>query len=417
MSQSELPSGKKAEEEAEEEAGPELPQAGDLPETVHLIEAGGKRIYLLGTAHISAKSVEEAEELIRLVEPDSVCVELCEARRQSLARADSWREMDILQVIRKKQASVLLAQLILSAFQRKLGDQLGIKPGMEMIRAMETAKECGAELVMADRNIRVTLLRTWRGLGWWDKMKLLSQLIATLVVKPQLEEHEIEEMKKHDVLTQVMETFSQAFPRAKVTLIDERDIYLAEKIRTAPGKNIVAVVGAGHLRGIKERLAAGGATDLEPLMKIPKANRVLFYLQWLIPLLVVGLIGYGFTMADADVSWRMVQVWVLANGILAALGTALALAHPLTVLTAFLAAPLTSLNPMVAAGWVAGLCEAMVRKPRVRDFENLSDDITTIGGFWRNGITRILLVVVLANVGSSIGTFVGLPIMSSMLSG
>jgi pheromone shutdown protein TraB len=131
--------------------------------------------------------------------------------------------------------------------------------------------------------------------------------------------------------------------------------------------------------------------------------------------IVIGLIGYGFFQADAQVSWQMIKIWVLANGILAAAGAALALAHPLTIASAFLAAPLTSLNPLVAAGWVAGFCEAVVHKPKVRDFENLPADITTLRGFWRNGITRILLVVALANLGSSVGTFVGIPLMSSLL--
>ena len=385
-------------------------------QNVHTLEIEGKRVVLVGTAHLSTQSADEVEEVIGQVGPDAVCVELCEARHQSLMRPESWREMDILQVIRKKQATALLAHMILASFQRRLGDRLGIKPGAEMVRAIEVAGRTGAQLVLADRNIQVTLLRTWRRLGWLDKFKLLSQLLFTLVVTPELDEKEIEELKNRDVLSQVMEAFSKAFPRAKETLIDERDVYLSEKIRSAPGESVVAVVGAGHVKGILERLTGGsGPVDLDPLLVIPPRSRVIFWLQWVIPLLVVGLIGYGFYSADAAVSWEMVKIWVAANGILAAVGTALAFAHPLTIATAFVAAPVTSLNPLIAAGWVAGLCEAWVNKPKVRDFENLPGDIASVRGFWKNGITRILLVVVLANVGSSIGTFIGIPLMSSLL--
>jgi pheromone shutdown-related protein TraB len=391
-------------------------KSSGFSENVHLVEVEGKQVYLVGTAHLSSQSADEVAEVIENVRPDAVCVELCESRFQAITRPDSWREMDIIQIVRKKQATALLAHMILASFQRRMGDRLGIKPGAEMVRAIEAADKTGAELVLADRSIQVTLLRTWRKLGWWDKMKLATHLIFSMVVTPELDEKEVEALKSQDVLSQVMEAFSSAFPRAKVTLIDERDVYLCEKIRTAPGKSVVAVVGAGHVEGMLGRLASGeGAVDLEPLKVIPPGSRLMYLLQWLIPLLVLGLIGYGFYAMDAEVSWQMVQIWVLANGILAALGAALALAHPLTIVTAFVAAPLTSLNPMVAAGWVAGLCEAWINKPKVRDFESLPSDIGSLKGFWKNSITRILLVVALANLGSSIGTFVGIPLMTSLL--
>ena len=383
---------------------------------LHTLTIDGKTIHLLGTAHVSAKSADEAEALIERIKPDSVCVELCEARHRSITNPDSFREMDIIQVVRKKQATMLLAHLVLSSFQRRMGENLGIKPGAEMVRAMEAADRTGAELVLADRDIQITLRRTWRQLGWWDKMKLLTHLAMTIVSTPKMDEAEIEALKQQDMLSQVMEAFSSAFPKAKVTLIDERDRFLAEKIRQAPGKKVVAVVGAGHLKGILERLRnTPGGENLEEISVVPPAGVGFRVLQWGIPLLVIGLIGYGFYSADASVSWEMIKIWVLANGILSALGAALALAHPLTILVAFLAAPITSLNPMVAAGWVAGLCEAVVHRPRVADFEKLPEDIVTFRGFWRNGITRILLVVALANLGSSIGTLVGLPLMSSLL--
>jgi pheromone shutdown-related protein TraB len=383
---------------------------------VHTLPLGERTLYLVGTAHISARSADEVREVIARVRPDAVCVELDEARRKALADREAWREMDLVQIVRRKQASMLLAHLILASFQRRLGEQLGIRPGAEMVAAMEAAQAAGAELVLADREIQITLRRTWGALRWWDKVRLAGQLVFTVIASPHISEEEIEALKEQDMLSQVMERFARAFPRVHAPLIAERDIYLAEKIRTAPGRTVVAVVGAGHVAGILERLRAGGPpAELAPLLTLPPRGRVLWSLQWVVPLLVFGLIGYGFFAVDASVSLQMVQVWVLANGLLAALGALLALAHPLTILCAFVAAPITSLNPMIAAGWVAGLCEAALRRPRVRDFESLPNDIGTVRGFWRNGITRILLVVALANLGSSIGTFVGLPLMTRLL--
>jgi pheromone shutdown-related protein TraB len=321
-----------------------------------------------------------------------------------------------VQVVRRKQAAMLLAHLVLAAFQRRLGEQLGIRPGAEMLQAVASAQAVGAELVLADREIQVTLRRTWASLRWWDKLRLLGQLMALVVASPSISAEEIEQLKEKDMLSQVMDTFARAFPRAHGPLIRERDVYLAEKIRAAPGRRVVAVVGAGHVPGILAHLRAGGPpAALAPLEALPPRGRVLWALQWGVPALVLGLIVYGFFAVSAQVSLQMIQVWVLANGILAALGALLALGHPLTILTAFVAAPITSLNPMIAAGWVSGLCEALLRRPKVRDFEALPGDIVHISGFWRNRITRILLVVALSNVGSSIGTFVGLPLMTRLL--
>ena len=396
-----------------------LPTAGGpapLPESVHTLQLAGRTLYVLGTAHISARSVEEVREVIAQVRPDTVCVELDAARHKALAEQEAWREMDIVQVVRRKQASMLLAHLILAAFQRRLGAQLGVRPGAEMIQALESARESGAELVLADREIQITLRRTWGALRWWDKLRLLGQLMVLVVASPAISAEEIEQLKEKDMLSQVMDTFARTFPRAHRPLISERDVYLAEKIRAAPGRCVVAVVGAGHVAGILAHLESGAApADLAPLCTLPPRGKVLRAVQWAVPVAVLGLIGYGFFAVSAHASLQMIKVWVLANGILSALGAMAALGHPLTIATAFVAAPITSLNPLIAAGWVAGLCEALLRRPKVRDFEALPGDIVTLGGFWRNRITRILLVVALANLGSSIGTFVGLPLMTRLL--
>ncbi|MCZ6553742.1 MAG: TraB/GumN family protein [SAR324 cluster bacterium] len=395
---------------------PPEPQPVPAGENIREIQLEGKRVHLVGTAHISARSVQEVTEVIDRVQPDTVCVELCAARLQSLMHPDAWREMDLFQVVRQKRATVLLANLILASFQRRLGEKLGVKPGAEMVAAVERAEAIGAELVLADREIQITLRRTWGQLRWWDKFKLAVQLPLSLVAAPALSEEDVEKLKTQDMLSQVMEEFARAFPRAKAVLIDERDRYMAHKIRQAPGETVVAVVGAGHLKGIVERIHEPTTdADMEPLREIPRKAPYTRAIQWAIPALVIGLIAYGFTTSDAEVSWEMVKIWFVANGLLAGLGAALAFAHPLTILTAVLAAPLTSLNPMVAAGWVAGLAQAFARKPKVRDFESLPTDITSLRGFWSNSVTRILLVVALANLGSTLGTFISIPLMTALL--
>ena len=388
-----------------------------LPATVTTIPLGSRTLHIIGTAHISQRSVEDVRETIALIKPDTVCVELDEARHKALMNKEAWREMDLVQVIRKKQATLLLTHLVLSAFQRKLGEHLGIQPGAEMACAVESTREAGAELVLADRDIRTTLRRTWARLGWMDKFRLAYQFLGALVLPPDMDAVEIEQLKEKDMLSQVMETFAREFPRAKEVLIDERDTWLSDRILTAPGQTVVAVVGAGHVPGILRHMSQHPEpVDLKPLAVIPPPGLLGRALGWGIPLLVLGLIGYGFTVGQAAVSLDMILVWVLATGSLAALGTAAALGHPLSILSAFLAAPLTTLHPLLAAGWVAGLVEALVRRPRVRDFESLPTDMVTLRGFWRNGITRILLVVVLANLGATVGVLIGIPLMTRLLS-
>jgi pheromone shutdown-related protein TraB len=287
-----------------------------------------------------------------------------------------------------------------------------------MLAAIEAGEAVGARLVMADRSIQVTLRRTWARLGFWNKSKLLAEVLALLVASPDISEREIEALKEQDMLSQVMEQFAAAFPQAKVALIDERDTVLAHYIRTAPGARIVAVVGAGHQQGIVERLRSEAPPrDIAPLLEVPPAGWGATALQWGIPALIVGLIAWGFVSGGAGVSLNMAKWWILVTGSMAALGALLALPHPLTVVSAFLAAPLTTLHPLLAAGWVAGLVEAFVRKPKVKDFESLAADVLSVRGFWRNGVTRILLVVVLVNLGASLGTLIGIPVITSLLRG
>ena len=380
---------------------------------VHQLELDGRHLTLVGTAHISRSSVEEVKHIIDEKKPDTVCVELCGSRYESLKNRDNWQEMDILKVIKEQKTFLLLANLIMSAFQKRLGAQLGIQPGAEMLEAVDGAERIGANLVLADRDVRTTLQRTWRGMTFFAKVKVFGQLMMGLLVSEEITQDEVEKLKQGDALSEAMEALASDSKDMKRTLIDERDQYLAEKIRQAPGTNLVAVVGAGHLSGILKEL--NESHNLENLEIVPPPSSTGQFLKWGIPAIIIGLIAYGFFNVDAGVSWQMIQRWFLINGILSALGAALALAHPLTIISAFLAAPFTSLNPMIAAGWVAGLVEAILNKPQVKDFEHLGEDITSFKGFWKNKITRILLVVVFANLGSTAGTLIGGVAIASLL--
>ena len=376
---------------------------------IHHLTFEGKDIHLVGTAHVSRESVDLVNQVLNEKKPDTVCVELCKSRYESLTQKKTWQEANIFKVIKDKKAFLLLSNLILAYFQKKIGHKLGIKPGEEMIRAIEAAERMGAEVHLADRDIRITLARTWRLMGLWTKIKLLAQLITSAGALESITEEQIEEMKKRDVLETLLSEIGEELPEVKHILIDERDQYLTHKIRTAPGKNIVAVVGAGHVPGIKHYWDL--PIDIAPLNHIPPRNKIVSAVKWIIPLLILALFVLGFFTAGSATTTTMLKWWILANSILAGLGATLAFAHPLTIFSAVVSAPLTSLNPMIAAGWVSGFVEAFVGKPKVKDFESLPEDISSLKGFWRNKITRILLVVVFTNIGSSLGTFVAIPLM------
>ena len=376
----------------------------------HHLSMEDKEIILVGTAHVSRESADLVERVIKEEKPDTVAVELCQSRYQAMTEENKWQETDLIKVIKEKKAFLLLSNLMLASFQKKIGKKLGIKPGEEMLRAVNTAKEMDAHIHLADRDIRTTLSRTWRLMGFWTKFKLLFQLITSMGDVEEIEKEDIEKLKQQDVLETLLSELGKSLPELQQVLIDERDQYLAHKIRTAPGNKIVAVVGAGHVPGIKKYWHE--PVDIEALEVIPPKGKWMGFLKWGIPVLVILLIILGFYMAGANAGADMIKWWVLANAVLAGLGAAIALAHPLTVLAAFIASPITSLNPMVAAGWVAGLVQVFLVKPKVKDFQRLPEDIVTVKGFWKNKITRILLIVVLTNLGSSLGAFVAIPLMA-----
>ncbi len=375
-----------------------------LPENVNHISLEGKDIYLLGTAHVSQKSVTEVQELIEAVQPDTVCVELCPSRYKAIVQRDLWQKMDLFKVIKENKALFLLVQLFMTIFYRKIGKKLGVQPGAEMAEGIKQAEKYQAELVLADRDVNITLKRVWGYLSWWQKLKMLLQLIASLFVHNKIDEETIEDLKNKDQLEVAMETVAKSFPEIKKRLIDERDIYLAQKIREAPGQKIVAIAGAGHIEGIKQMIKQD--SDLNPLLQTPPKSFIPVIIKWGIPLLIVGLITLSFFKGGKQHSIESISIWVLVNGLCSSAGAALALAHPITIIAAFVAAPLTSLNPTIAAGWVTGLVQIWIKKPTVADLESLPQALSSIRVFWVNPLCRVLLVVVLANLGSSLGTFI-----------
>ncbi|MBN1457413.1 MAG: TraB/GumN family protein [Sedimentisphaerales bacterium] len=375
-----------------------------LADSVKHIKIDGKDVYLVGTAHVSKESVEDVRNTVKAVSPNSICTELCEARCRAMVEKDNWEKMDIFKVIKQKKSVLLLAQLVMSAFYRKLGDELGVEPGAEMLECVKLSAETGAELILADRDIEITLKRVWRGLGFFQKFKLTLSLLYSLIDNEEIDENTVEKMKNSDQLESMMESFAESYPQIKERLLDERDVYLSQKIRNAPGPVVVAAVGAGHVNGIVEHIQQD--IDLEPIMQLPPKTILPTILKWVVPILIVGLLVAGFFKGGIEHSKIDLLIWVLVNGVFSAIGAAVALAHPLTVIASFIAAPLTSLNPMVAAGFVSGLVQAWIKRPTVDDFKRLPHDIMSVKGFWMNPVTRILLVVILANLGSAIGTWV-----------
>jgi pheromone shutdown-related protein TraB len=374
-----------------------------------ILTAGDKTVYLMGTAHVSRQSAEAVSALIAEKKPAVVCLELCQPRYDAIRNKDKWRQMDIFKVVRENKAFLLLANLLLASFQKKIADQFGINPGEDMIRAMTAAENAGARVHLVDREIRVTLARVWRAIGFFSKMKMLYHLLLSIGGADEITEEDVERLKQEDALEIMLSELADTYPALRRILIDERDRYLAHQIKKAPGSTIVAVVGAGHVAGIKKYWTV--EDDIEELDIVPPPGPSQKIIKWGIPLAILAVFTAGFVFSGRDVGWHMVGIWIVVNGIMAALGALVILAHPLTILISAAAAPLTSLSPAIGAGWVAGLSEALLRKPTVGDLEDLSRDITSVKGFWRNRATRILMVVALVNLGSALGTFAAIPLI------
>ncbi len=384
-----------------------------MNENIVKVNYKDKEIYLVKTAHVSKNSVQDVKDCILEVGPDAICIELDEDRYKKLDEPDKWRESDIIKIIKEKKVGFLLVNIILSSFQRRMAKNMDTSSGGEMLEGIKASKELNIPLVLADRPIKITFSRIWNSLGLMEKSKLLTSIIGSIFDDEEITEEDLAALKQADALDAALREIGKEFPNVKKILVDERDQYLAAKIKNAPGKKIIAIIGAAHANGLIKSLDLD--IDTNKLEEVNKKKSISSIIKWLIPIAIIAIIVYTL-ITNKDVGIAQIKSWILWNGTLSALGVLLALGHPLSIIAAFIMAPITSLNPLLAAGWFAGIVEAMIRKPKVKDFEDLGDDTSSLKGFWKNRVTRILLVVVFANVFSSIGTFVsGLDIFTKFL--
>jgi len=397
-----------------------------------IVTHNGRDFKLIGTAHVSRESIEEVKNIIREEKPDMVCVELDQGRYNSIAKNDNWEKLNLSKVFREGKGFLLIANLVLGSFQKRLGNELGVKPGEEMIAAIQTAQELGLPYSLCDREVQTTLRRAWSSCGFLSKSKLLASLLASAFTTEKLSEQEIESLKDKNELDGMMSELAYYLPGVKKTLIDERDRYLAAKIWTSTpvavknaegeaNKKIVAVVGAGHIQGIVshlEKLEKGEETsDINELDVIPPSGFFSKALRFVIPAAIIALVAAGFIRAGSSTGFSMMLQWVLWNGSLAAAGAIIALAHPLAILISFIGAPITSLNPFIGIGILSGIVQVTFKKPRVSDVQSITEDAVNLKGIYRNRISRALLVFFLSSLGSSIGTFVSIPAIVGRLAG
>ncbi len=374
-----------------------------MEDNITRLTCNDKEIILIATAHVSQESADLVKKVIDEEKPDSIGIELDEARYQNLRNPQAWETTDVVQVIKEKKTGFLMANLVLSSFQKKIARQLGTVVGQEAVQGMKSAEETGAHLVLVDRDIQTTFKRIWRKLGFWGQCKLLFSLIFSFGEDVTLTSEDVNEMLKNETLESMVAEMRKSFPVIGEVLLNERDKYIAHQIKQAPGKKIVVILGGAHIAGVKEELFT--EQDIAQLLEVPKGNPVIKYIAWIIPLAMLGLFIYGFTI-NIQTGLEQLGVWVIWNSALAGIFTALVLAHPLSILAALVAAPFTSMNPFLACGWVAGLVEASVRRPSVRDISSVSQDMFSFRRFFKNRFLKALAVVIAANIGSTIGTFV-----------
>lgn len=385
-------------------------QASEQP--IRRVRRDGVNYTLIGTAHVSRASADAVREMTGSGRYDAIAVELCDTRYKALRGERDWKDLDLYRIIRQRKAGLVMANLALGAYQRRIAEQFGIEPGAEMRAAAEVAEEKGLPLQLVDRDLAVTLRRSHASVPWYKRLYLMSGLLLGVLSSDEIDEEAIEKLKQGDILESTFTEFAEFSPELYEALITERDRYMAASLREQnAGRDsgeVLVVIGAGHLDGVARHLSESREdpqglraelSSIPPRSKWPKA----------IPWLIVALVFTGFYIGfsrSPELGWHLVWIWVAVNGGLAALGALIARGHPLTVLSAVVAAPITSLNPTVAAGMVTGLVESWLRKPKVSDLERLRFDVTTLKGWFRNPATRILLVFFLSNVGSAIGTWV-----------
>ncbi len=373
----------------------------------HRLACGDKEIILLGVAPFSKDNAVLVEQAIAVEKPDTVCLELCKLRFEALQHKEEWQGMDILKVIREKRTALLLTQLLLSTWERKLSLKFPVHCGDYTVRAIKKAEEIQAQIVLIDRELRTSLLRLWRNLGFIQKMKVAPAMLLSLFFTEDVSEDDVEGLKQRGVLELAMRSAVKAAPESKSILVDEREQYMAHAIAGAPGRKILAVMGTGHLSGVMENI--GHKIDIEPLLEIPTAGPWAGIAVWLAPFVIFGFFVSGFFLSGTRPNMDMLLGWSAVTAAFSGLGALLMLAHPLTIILSAFTAPLTTLYPLVAAGWVAGLTEVSVRRPKVLDFLEFANDISSIRGLFSNRITRVFVMFIVVNLTTSIGTFITMP--------
>lgn len=377
------------------------------PNDVRIIERDGRTFVLVGTAHISQSSVDLVRRVIEQERPDTVCIELDERRHQALSEQKRFEAQDLRQIIRDKQLATLIVNLLLSSYQRRLGMKLGVMPGSELLEAAKTAEALDIPVSLCDRDIRITMRRAWGNLGVWRKLQAISGLLVSAFESPEITEEELERIRDQDVLSELMGELGESLPELKEVLIDERDAYLAQKIIDSPGQRLVAVVGAGHVAGMIEAIESGETHDLAPIELIPPVSKAWTIVGWAIPAFILGSIAWiGWSQGIGEAGDNALY-WFIANAVPAGIGGVLALAHPLTALAAAIAAPFTSLTPVIGAGYVAAFVQAWVQPPRVAEFGSVGEDAMQTSGWIRNRLLKILTAFVLVSLGSMVGSVVG----------
>jgi pheromone shutdown-related protein TraB len=385
----------------------------EYPPDVHVLEIDGREFILVGTAHVSRESADLVREVIEKERPDCVCIELDAQRFEALSHRQRWENLDLRQVIRQRQLAPLLANLVLASYQKKLGGALGVIPGTELLEAARAAQEHQIPVALCDRDVRITLRRAWASMSLWNKSKLLAALLTSILDRPELDEAELRRIRNQDVISELMRELGRELPSVKTTLIDERDAYLTHKILAAEGERVVAVVGAGHVAGIREALLARRPVDIEAISRIPPVGAIWKWLGWGLPAAVVLALVWIGLQHGAQTAGQQLLYWIAATGGLTAVGAALSLGHPLVVLASFPVAPITALSPVLGAGHVLALLQAYLVPPMVREFERVADDFGSPLQWWRNRLLRIFLVFLLTTFGALAGNYVGLAEMFS----
>lgn len=382
-------------------------KVNNYSEDVHFINKDGREFIIVGTAHISRQSADLVKEVIEKEKPDVVCVELDEKRLKALSEKNRWENLDLRKIIKEKQLSTLIVNLVLSSYQKKLGEKLGVSPGTELLEAVQVANEKNIPIELCDREVRITLRRAWHSMNLWQKSKFLAGGLGGLFEKQELTEEKLAELRNKDVLSEMMDELGKAMPVLKKIIIDERDQYIAQRMKDSNGKKIVSVVGAGHVKGIKKFLESNEKVDLKSIEEIPKPSVLNKILGWGIPFIIVASIFYiGFSQGITEAGSNAL-FWILACGIPSAIGSLLAAAHPVTILASFLSAPITSLSPLIGVGYVAAFVQAYMQPPIVKEFQEVSKDFRKVSNWWKNRLLKVFLVFILSSIGGVIGTSVG----------